>query len=488
MTYELDNTKPIDKLDYFRTISSCIDKLGITQPNSGSSSDTDTSCKQQAIKIEEFFASFGILICVCNVIVGSTYTRFEINLETGVSIKRIKALSRDLSMFMETSVIEIAPIPGKTVVGIDVLNKQPCSKDISKDLKNKQISYKPFSCIPLGIKAPHEIQFVNLNETPNLLITGLGGSGKTTCMTSIIQSSICRATPNELKLILLEGTPGSFDDFEGFPHLLFPVVKSRAETINVLSWITDECRRRLQLLYAEGVKNITEYNNKQSYFASDKDSILPLVIILIDDYDLIVEEQFSQINQFMVDLLSSSHKAGIHFIVSTNSPLSEVIGGTFKSRFNARATYKLSSSNQSVAIIEQGGAEKLFGKGEMLFRNERGEINHINSYMASDQFTLILSEELKRKNLVQICEEEISTTNSIDCKEDEFFDQVASFVIDYGSASVNAIQRHFDLSYPKAARLLDELEKEHIIGPFQGSSPRKILITKEEWYRRPPHL
>ena len=351
MTYKLENTKPIDKLDYFRTISDCLDKLGITPSNSDISSDSEISCRKQAFEIEQFYASFGVSIQVTNIIVGPVYTRFEITPDTGVRVKSIKDLSRDLSSVMGTNIIEIAPIPGRSVIGIDIFNKQPLSKDISEDLNNKQISSKPFFCIPLGIKAPHEVQFVNLNETPNLLIAGSGASGKTTCMTSIIQSSICRATPEELKLILLEGTAGSFDNFEGFPHLLFPVVRSQAGTLNVLSWIMEEYRRRLNLFYDKGVKNITEYNNRQKNIVSDNGSILPMVIILIDDYDLIVEEQFSQINRLMIDLLSNSYKAGIHFIVSTKSPLSKAIGGTFRSRFNARATFKLASANHSVTII-----------------------------------------------------------------------------------------------------------------------------------------
>jgi len=432
--------------------------------------------------LEETLEDFGISVKVTDIERGPVITRYELEPAPGIKLNRIVALSDDIALTMKAqSVRIIAPIPGKGRVGVEVPNTQSSFVYLKEVLVSGEFQ-KSESKLTLALGkdiAGHPV-IADLGEMPHLLIAGTTGSGKTVCVNSLISSMLFRATPVELKLLMIDPKMVELAPFNGLPHLICSVLTDAKKAAVALNWVVNEMEERYKLLAKVGARNIEVYNEKQER--------IPYIVVIIDELaDLMIVSR-DQIENAITRLAQLSRAVGIHLILATQRPSVDVVTGVIKANFPARISFKVASKVDSRTVLDMNGADKLLGKGDMLFLRpgeskliraqgslvEDKEIERVVDFIKS-QAEPIYDEAILKE------QQKFPLTNG---QKDELYDEAVRVIMESNQASVSILQRRLRLGYSRAARIIDMMEETGLIGPFEGSKPRKILVDREEWLKK----
>lgn len=469
--------------------------INLLSPIKNVDQSQDKSLIQKNTEIlESTFKSFGVHVIVKKAVLGPTVTRYEVQPAVGVKVSKIVNLADDLALALAAKDIRIeAPIPGKPLIGIEVPNRTTSAvsfKDVMvhQDAKSKEISLD----VPLGKDVEGKVISADLRKMPHLLIAGSTGSGKSVAINTIITSVLMKAYPEDVKLVLIDPKMVELSVYNGIPHLLIPVVTDAKLATNALRKTVKEMERRYQLFAAGGVRNITEYNQKVVENNADKNNSvmekLPYIVVIVDELSDLMMVAGHDVEDAIVRLAQMARAAGIHMILATQRPSVDVITGLIKANVPSRISFAVSSGVDSRTILDQVGAEKLLGRGDMLFlpigaaKPERvqgayisvTEVEKIVSWVKEQQEAVYNEDMIPSKN------DSEGQVESEDEPEDEFYDQAVALVRKQQSASVSMLQRRFRIGYNRAARIVDEMEAKGIVGPSEGSKPRQVLIPPEK--------
>lgn len=433
--------------------------------------------------LEETLADFGVAVHVADIERGPVITRYELEPAPGVKVQKITTLSDDIALAMKAhSVRIVAPIPGKSRVGVEVPNSHSSivylQEVFSQDeFKNNASKLK----LALGKDITGRPVIADLADMPHLLIAGTTGSGKTVCVNSLIMSLLFSATPQEVKFMMVDPKMVELAPFSGIPHMLCPSVTDPKKVSFALNWLVGEMEQRYAMLAKLGVRNIDAYNLKQER--------LPYIVVIIDELADLMAVAANHIENAITRLAQLSRAVGIHLILATQRPSVDVITGVIKANFPARISFKVASKVDSRTVLDMNGADKLLGRGDMLFL-QPGEAKPIRA-----QGSLIQDREIERvvefikSQQEPVYEEEImkeqaKSASYISAEKDALFDEAVKMILESNQASVSILQRRMRLGYTRAARLIDSMEQEGIIGPYRGSKPREILVDKDEWLNK----
>jgi S-DNA-T family DNA segregation ATPase FtsK/SpoIIIE len=438
--------------------------------------------KANARILEETLEDFTISAKVTDIERGPVITRYELEPAPGVKLNRIVALSDDIALAMKAqSVRIIAPIPGKGRVGVEVPNTQSAFVYLKEVLTSREfIESESKLTLSLGKDIAGQPIVADLDEMPHLLIAGTTGSGKTVCVNSLILSLLFRVTPQELKFLMIDPKMVELAPFNGLPHLLCPVVTDAKKASHALNWVVNEMEERYRLLAKVGARNIEAYNEKQEK--------VPYIVVIIDEFADLMSVSPDQIENAITRLAQLSRAVGIHLVLATQRPSVDVVTGVVKANLPARISFKVASKVDSRTVLDMNGADKLLGKGDMLFLRP-GE-----SKLIRIQGTLVNDKEIERvvdfikSQAEPVYDEDILKEQKksyvANGEKDELYDEAVRVIMESNQASVSILQRRMRLGYTRAARIIDMMEQEGLIGPFEGSKPRKILVDREVWLEK----
>jgi len=442
--------------------------------------------RKEAEKLIETLGNFNIQCNILQINKGPTITRYELQPAPGIKVSRITSLTNDLAMALATSEIRMeAPIPGKSAIGIEVPNKVKTSVFLRSLIDSKE--YKAVkSNIPfaLGKDIAGKNIIASIDKMPHLLIAGATGSGKSVCINSLIMSILYRAKPDEVKLILIDPKVVELSIYNGIPHLLIPVVTDPRKASNALNWAVSEMTNRYKVFAQNSVRDIFSYNEKMVKENQDK---MPQIVIIIDELADLMAVASSEVEECITRIAQLARACGIHLVIATQRPSVDVITGVIKANIPSRIAFAVSSYIDSRTILDSNGAEKLLGKGDMLYHpmGIAKPIRIQGTFISDDEIKRVVENireqqiEIKSQRSKEIIEE-IEKTPNLEEKVDEFLEQAIEMVVNDGQASASYIQRKFKVGYSRAARIIDQLEERGIVGGHEGSKPRKVLITKEE--------
>ena len=469
-----------------------IDLLG--KPKAGESFDKK-SIRDTAVKLQKTLASFGVEAKVTNITKGPTVTRYELTPSTGVKVSKIVNLSDDIALNLEAKSIRIeAPIPGKAAVGIEVPNKtaeavtlrEVIESDVFKNAESK-LTYA------LGKDAAGNICVGDIAKMPHALIAGATGSGKSVCINSIIVSLLYKAKPSEVKMILIDPKMVELSGYNGIPHLLIPVVTDPKKAAGALNWAVQEMVKRYSLFASVGVKDLKGYNK---IIEKKEGAKLPQIVIIVDELSDLMMVAPNDVEDAICRLAQMARAAGMHLIIATQRPSVDVITGIIKANVPSRIAFTVSSQVDSRTILDSAGAEKLLGRGDMLYF-PTGEIKPLRM-----QGAFISEKEIEK--IVDKIKENFETTYSEDIlssiekagtsgsksggdsseddeETDPLLEDAIDLVVDIGQASASMLQRRFKVGHSRAGRIIDQMEARGLISGYEGSKPRQVLVSKSEW-------
>lgn len=500
-----------------------------------SNNNNDRSAKEEmqnnSKKLIETLHSFGVNANITNICRGPSVTRYELQPAPGVKISKITNLSDDIALNLAANGVRIeAPIPGKAAVGIEVPNKVVSMVSMRELIDSEKFrrAKSKLTCV-LGRDITGDIVVTDLAKMPHLLIAGTTGSGKSVCVNSILMSILFKATPDEVKLLLIDPKMVEFSKYKGIPHLLIPVVSDAKKAAGALSWAVNEMLQRYKIFSEFDCKDIDSYNaliEKNLEYISchplveneDGEMIQPVmevnglpvakekmsrVVIAIDELADLMMAAPSEVEDSICRLAQMARAAGMHLILATQRPTVNVITGLIKANVPSRISLRVSSNMDSRTILDQGGGEKLIGRGDMLFSPvgapkpmrvqgcyaSDAEIEGVTSYIKksySAQYNADIEEKIKRIATEEIAAGKKSGNNSDDdgLDVDSKMDEAIQCVIEAGQASTSLLQRRLKVGYARAGRMIDDMEQLGIVGPHQGSKPRDVLMTYNEWLER----
>ena len=468
----------------------------IENKNNGKANSTEV-ISQNTKTIERVFADFGMSARVVEVHVGPAVTQYEMLLQRGTKVNKVLSISREIALALAAKEVRIeAPIPGKNTVGIEVPNQNiiPVSMREIMDamVKNSKLDDSKLAA-PLGRDIMGNVKYVEINKTPHMLVAGATGSGKSVCINNIIISILMRTTPDEVKMVLVDPKKVEFNVYDGIPHLITPVVTDPKKASAALQKIVVMMDERFETFKNTNTKNITTYNEyveKQQ----KKDPTLkkmPFVLVIIDELADLMLVAAKEVEESIMRITQLARAAGIHLIVATQRPSTDVITGVVKSNIPTRISFAVSSSIDSRTILDMTGAEKLLGRGDMLYKPmddnaptriqgsfvSDGEIARVVEYIKershgprySDDFDSIASSSSGSSSGGNA-----STGDNKD--KDVMYDEILDYAIRTGQISASLIQRKFSLGYNRAARIMDMFEEQGLVGPAKGSKPRDVLV------------
>jgi len=436
-------------------------------------------------KLEKTFESFGVQAKVTKVHVGPAVTKFEINPAAGVKVNRIVSLHDDLALALAAQDLRIeAPIPGKSAVGIEVPNDDVTMVSM-REVLEATMDHPSKLLFALGRDISGNAVAGELDNMPHLLIAGATGSGKSVCINGIITTILMRAKPHEVKMMMIDPKKVELNIYNGIPHLLSPVVTDPKKAAQALRKVVSEMDRRYELFSKSGARNIRGYNESVAVHNQESENKipkLPYIVVIVDELSDLMSAASKDVENSIIRLAQMARAAGIHLIIATQRPSVDVITGIIKANIPSRIAFSVSSQVDSRTILDMGGAEKLLGRGDMLYipvgqskpMRVQGaflsdeEVERIASY-CKEQQEVVYQEEM-------IPEEEPEQGD--EDPEDELFNEAVEFVIQQQRASVSMLQTKFRIGYNRAARLIDAMETKNIIGPFAGSKPREVLIKR----------
>ncbi|MBQ4109642.1 MAG: DNA translocase FtsK 4TM domain-containing protein [Clostridia bacterium] len=465
-------------------------------PKKGLKTD-NSELKANALRLETILKSFGVEATVKNIERGPSITRYEMQLKSGVRINKIQSLQDDIKMNMAAKSIRIAPIPGKTLVGVEVSNdtvtpvfvKEIISSDEFKENKSK-------IAFTVGMDIAGKPVVGDLAKMPHVLIAGATGSGKSVCINTLIASILYKADPNEVKLIMVDPKVVELSVYNGIPHLLIPVVTDPKKAAGALNWAVMEMQNRYKAFADNGVRNIEGYN-EMMLNQGNREAYMPKIVIIIDELADLMMAAPKDVEGYICRLAQLARAAGMHLVIATQRPSVNVITGLIKANVPSRIAFAVSSSVDSRTILDMGGAEKLLGKGDMLYYpqgeskpirvqgslitdKEVERIVNVVKANSSVEYDEDIMEHLENVPLNEIGGTPTKEDNAGEC--DEKLEEAIELVLETGQASTSLLQRRLSLGYARAARVMDQMEARGIIGPSNGAKPREILITREEFY------
>lgn len=472
----------------------------LKEPSFKGNTDFSEELQSNAKKIVQTLNSFGVSTKIVDICRSPSVTRYELQPDPGVKISRITSLSDDLALNLAAAGVRIeAPIPNKSAIGIEVPNRERNPVLLRELIDTAQYrSAKSKLNVALGRDIQGTPTYADISKMPHLLIAGTTGSGKSVCLNSMIVSLLYNAKPQEVKLILIDPKMVEFTIYNGIPHLLVPVVSDPRKASGALSWAVGEMEKRYKLFSEQGVRNLQGYN---SYLESIGEQPLPQIVMFIDELSDLMMVASNEVESSICRLAQKARAAGMHFVVATQRPSVDVITGIIKANIPSRLALSVSSQIDSRTILDSVGAEKLLGNGDMLFCpvGMSKPIRLQGAYVSDSEIETIV-EHIKaqeKTNYDDEVMEEIERQAVMDVKKgkggvgakligaddtDELFPDAVGVVVEVGMASTTLLQRKLKLGYARAARIIDELAERGIIGPFEGSKPRSVLITKEQWY------
>ena len=466
--------------------------LDILKPIKNKLKDRNKMVQKVSSILVQTLSEYQVEAQVVDAHIGPSFTQYELTIRSGTKLSKILALDKELSLSLGVKDVKIeAPIPGKKTVGIEVANDETDMVGLREILEKEPLNKKDNKLlVALGKNVMGLAKFCEINKTPHLLVAGSTGSGKSVCINGIIISILMRAKPDEVKLMLIDPKKVELGIYNGIPHLMRPVVTDPRQASVALQKLVEEMERRFSTFERSKVKNIEGYNS----LGIEK---MPYIVCIIDELADLMMVASKEVQASIMRITQMARAAGIHLIVATQRPSTDIITGVVKSNIPSRISFAVSSGIDSRTILDQTGAEKLLGKGDMLFKPiddnnpERiqgafvsdEEIAKVVDYAVAQQIETHVDnlfmdlETPDTKNEVKI---EASKEEDTSDDEEAFYNDVLDFAINAGKISASLIQRHFRVGYNKAARTIDTLEERGVIGPSNGSKPREVLIPKEE--------
>ncbi|UGB29836.1 DNA translocase FtsK [Metabacillus sp. B2-18] len=427
--------------------------------------------------------NFNVRASVVNVTQGPSVTRFEVHPEPGVKVNKITNLSDDIKLSLAAKDIRIeAPIPGKNTIGIEVPNKVGKMVYLREILRSSEFRNNPSPMTAvLGLDIAGQPAVTDLKKMPHGLIAGATGSGKSVCINTILVSLLYKASPHEVKLMLIDPKMVELAPYNDIPHLVSPVITDVKAATAALKWAVEEMERRYELFAHSGTREITRYN--QLVKEHNQGEHLPYLVIVIDELADLMMVAPNDVEEAICRIAQKARACGIHLIVATQRPSVDVITGLIKANIPTRIAFSVSSQVDSRTIIDVSGAEKLLGKGDMLFlENGSSKAVRLQGTFVSDEEIerVVKHVKLQSKPEYLFHQEELVKKATIQSEEDELFVEACEFVVNQGGASTSSLQRRFRIGYNRAARLIDMMEDQGIISENRGSKPRDVLISEEE--------
>lgn len=446
----------------------------------------DGEIRQRAVAIEETLDSFGIDGKVVQIDVGPTVTCYELKPQRGVKVSKIVNLADDLALSLATSGIRIlAPIPGKSHVGIEVPNDKKevvGLKEILASEKYVKSKYKiPFA---MGKSISGDVEVSAIEKMPHLLVSGATGSGKSVCINTIIMSILYKHSPNDVKLLLVDPKVVELSIYNGIPHLIMPVITDPKKASSSLFWAISEMEKRYKLFEKHHVRDIVGYKKAQE--SDDSMENLPYIVIIIDELADLMMTVGAEVEDYITRLAQKSRACGIHLIIATQRPTVDVITGTIKANIPSRISFAVTSQIDSRTILDAQGAEKLLGKGDMLYQSSDSmKPTRIQGAFVSDDEVMNVVQAIKEGNESDYDQEAIEKVEEVAVKEsnpsddeDELIDEAIKIIINENTASVSMLQRKLKVGYARAGRIIDQLEQRGVVGGYEGSKPRKVLVDR----------
>lgn len=470
-------------------------------PKNGNIASFEAELKQNAKKLVDTLNSFGVETRIVDIARGPSVTRYEIQPAAGVKISKITNLSDDIALNLAASGVRIeAPIPNKAAVGIEIPNKNRQMVTLREVIDQpKYRDAKSKLTVALGKDISGEFVYSDLVKMPHLLIAGTTGSGKSVCLNSMIISILYNATPDEVKLLMIDPKQVEFTIYNGIPHLIVPVVSDPRKASGALAWAVTEMLSRYKTFSENAVRDITGYN---SICESQGKKKMPQIVIFIDELSDLMMAAPNEVEDSICRLAQMARAAGMHLVIATQRPSVDVITGIIKANIPSRISLSVSSQVDSRTIIDSVGAEKLLGNGDMLyypvgipkpirvqgcFLSDK-EVENVVSFIKTQEQSVYdddVMEEINRNAAATGSKKKDSSPGNDDGEDgpaDEMLPKAIEAVIEAQSASTTLLQRKLKLGYARAARIVDELEQRGIIGPYEGSKPRKVLVSKQQWY------
>lgn len=480
----------------------CFPPLDLLKLPAGATADGTAEMRENSRRLNETLQSFKIEAHIINVTRGPSVTRYEVELEKGVRLSKLTTAADDIALSLGASGVRIAAVPGKiSVVGIEVPNRAVTTVSLREVIGSSEFTKaKSKSSFAVGKDIGGTCIVGNIAKLPHMLIAGTTGSGKSVCMNSIIISLLYKASPEDVKLIMVDPKMVELGIYNGIPHLLIPVVTDPKKAAGSLQWAVTEMMRRYSAMRDAGVRDLESYNSiMESQDEAEKK--LPQVVVIIDELADLMLVAAKEVEESICRIAQMGRAAGIHLIIATQRPSADVITGLMKANIPSRIAFAVASAMESRIILDTMGAEKLVGKGDMLYapigcgkpKRVQGcfvsdpEVEAVVTYVKDNYSTTYdqsVMEEIERK-AAQTGNGKGSASdpepNADELAGDEMLPAAVEVILETGQASVSMLQRRLKLGYARAARIVDEMEERGIVGPFQGSKPRAILITKEQW-------
>ncbi len=441
--------------------------------------------KANAAVIEKTLESFGIAARVAEVNLGPAVTQYALEIALGTKLSKITALGSDLALALAAPTGQIrieAPIPGRSLVGIEIPNRSLEFVTLKKILTGETMKKaKSKLTVSLGLNVSGQPVVADLSRMPHVLIAGTTGSGKTVCLNSFIASILFRASPSEVKFILVDPKRVELTQYNGIPHLLTPVIVEPDKVVSALKWAISEMDRRYKLFAETGVRNIESYNELSGFAA------LPFIVIIVDELADIILFAPAEVEDTICRIAQMARATGIHLVISTQRPSVDVITGLIKANVPCRIAFAVSSQVDSRVILDTAGAEKLLGRGDMLYiPPDQAKPTRIQGAYVSEPEIQKLIGFLKKSGVPPVYTEEVTQMPSMmvkpgkEAERDEFFADAVRTVCQYDRASASLLQRRLKIGYARAARILDQLERSGIVGPADASKPREVLVKNAE--------
>ncbi len=472
--------------------------LAKPKPNTKSRTEVKRELEEKANKLLETLASFKVDAKIINITQGPTVTRFELQPGFGVKVSKITNLADDIALSLAASGVRIeAPIPGKSAIGIEIPNETPSPVPIREVIDTDKFrDFKSKTAFALGKDIGGNCVVADISSFPHVLIAGATGSGKSVCINSLITSILYKAKPNEVKMIMVDPKMVELGVYNGIPHLLIPVVTDPKHAAGALNWAVAEMKNRYQLMKDNKVRNIQGYNDLMEENETPENK-LPEIVIIIDELADLMLAAKNEVEDAINSLAALARAAGMYLVIATQRPSVDVITGVIKANVPSRISFAVSSQIDSRTILDSMGAEKLLGKGDMLYapRGATKPIRIQGNFLSDEEIEDIIAfvkkqyeAEYDESILEHIEREQESHTDDADDDDDHtrsgdkdaLFVKAAELVFESGQASVAMLQRRYKIGYQRAARIIDQLEENRIIGPYEGTKPRQVLITRAE--------
>ncbi|SFA76668.1 DNA translocase FtsK [Lentibacillus halodurans] len=459
----------------------------LAEPTQSSQQQEKSQIQATVRKLERTFNSFGVKARVTKVHVGPAVTKYEVYPEAGVKVSKIVNLHDDLALALAAKDIRIeAPIPGKSAVGIEVPNQEIAMVSLREVLDTTVSKQSSKLLFALGRDISGDAVVSELSKMPHMLIAGATGSGKSVCVNGIITTILMRAKPHEVKMMMIDPKKVELNVYNGIPHLLTPVVTDPKKASKALKKVVAEMERRYELFSETGTRNIEGYNEyiqrfNQTSSEEEKQPNLPYIVVLVDELADLMMVASNDVEDAITRLAQMARAAGIHLILATQRPSVDVITGVIKANIPSRIAFSVSSATDSRTILDAGGAEKLLGRGDMLFMPVgSSKPTRVQGAFLSDEEVERIVDHCIDQQKASYQEEMIPEETSEVASEvdDELYDEAVQLITEMQSASVSMLQRRFRIGYTRAARLIDAMEDHGIVGPYEGSKPRTVLVSQ----------